>query len=601
MKRYPVILILLCLTALGMIAASAAPSENLRKKARYYYLEGMRLNALGRPAEAYEYYKKAYMVDSTYVEAAYAYGSLRYWLRTDTLQSEKESGKSLEMMRAYVDAYPTDVYEARNYAFSAELGDTLGQESIRIFERLDSLLPPDNTTLLNLAQSYMKTGRYDDALRVFDKYEKKDGKSPRISLNKMSIMLERGDTAAAINEATELVASNPAEPSFRILKGNLFEVIGDNDSTLAYYQQAEKLSPDNGPAKLALANYFREQGDSVAYDNKIYEALLTEDFELEDKLGILGDYLQILLNEKNDTQRGDNLFNVLMEQYPHEPEMLDLAARYSAAKGDFSAAAQQIRYAIDLDANNAAFWEKLMRYQYAGNQPKEAMATFKLAQDNIEITDDFRLLYAAAATEAEDYDTAIDTYADMIHAIGPSLPLTDSISDKNALLSLTYDNYIALNMLYSMLGDTYYREKKLDLTFKAYDNAIFFIPDNAMTLNNYAYFLTESDGDLDKALDYISKAITSDPENPTFLDTYAWVLFKRKDFKQALEYQKKAIDIATQKGEELSADYFHHLGDILFMNHEPAEALENWEKAFKLEPENQLLKKKVTHKTFFFE
>ena len=149
------------------------------------------------------------------------------------------------------------------------------------------------------------------------------------------------------------------------LNGNLYEVIGNNDSTLAYYQQAESLSPDNGSAKIALANYYKSIGDSVAFDNKMYEALLSEDFDPVQKASILEDYLKNLLNDRSDTGRGDHLFEVLIEQYPHEPEVLDLAARYSGAKGDFAEAEEQIGYAIDLNPTNVEYWGQLMRYQLA--------------------------------------------------------------------------------------------------------------------------------------------------------------------------------------------------------------------------------------------
>lgn len=593
--------------ATAALAATIVPdSESIRKKARYYYLEGVRNAAEGRDSEALEYFKKAYLVDSTYSEAANSYGTLRYWTYTDTLQTPYEKEKSLDMMRKFVEEYPADITESLVYAFAAERTDSASTEGIRIYERLSSLYPTDPRIILKLAEAYERAGRFDDAISTFTRMEGKNGKNEQISTNKIGLMLQKGDTLQALAEADALMASNPREPEFKILKGNLYEVIGDKDSTLAYYLEAEKLNPEYGAAKLALANFYKDQGDSVAYDNKVYEALLTEDFQMEEKLQILGQYLQTLMNEKNNTQRGDHLFNVLMDQYPHEPEMIELAARYSAAKSDFAAASQYIGYAIDQDPENPGFWEMMMRFQYLDDKPKEAMSTYLKAKETIgeevlDHDDNMKLLYAAAAATAKEYQKAIDTYADMIHKIAPSLPLTDSITDKGALSSLTYDNLIALNSLYQMLGDTYYQEKNTELTFKAYDNAMFFVPDNPLTLNNYAYFLTETGGDLDKALDYSTKAIQADGENPTFLDTYAWVLFKKKEYAKALEYQQKAIEAAEKNGEDLAAEYFHHLGDILFMNHKPTEALENWEKALKLEPENELLKKKVAHKTFFFE
>ena len=79
------------------------------------------------------------------------------------------------------------------------------------------------------------------------------------------------------------------------------------------------------------------------------------------------------------------------------------------------------------------------------------------------------------------------------------------------------------------------------------------------------------------------------------------MLFKKKDYKEALEYQRKALEAAEKNGQVENAEFYSHYGDILFMNHLPEEALENWKKALKLEPDDELLKKKVENKTFFYE
>lgn len=581
----------------GIAAAKEAPQ---RAKARYYYLEGARHHALNEMPEAYEYYKMAYLTDPTYVEAASSYGTNRLMVKTDTLQTRTEMIRSLDMMRQYVDKYKSDLYESRTYAFLTGRLGYVG-EAIRIYERIDSADSSDMINLLQLADAYMAAKQEDKALATLDRFEVSEGKSPQLSMKKMSFMLASGDTVAAINEANSLIQSNPREPSYRILKGNLFEVVGNNDSTLKAYLEAEKLSPDNGTVKLALASFYKNAGDSAAYDNKVYEALLSEDFILEDKLGLLAEYLQTLVDGKNDTSRGDHLFSVIMEQFPHEPEVLDLAARYSGAKGNYAEAAEQISYAIDLNPNNLTYWGQLMRFQLADDKPREAMATYKRAITHVETSDAFDMMYASAATMAKDWDEAEKTYAELIHKIDAGLPITDSISDMKKINRLSYDDITRLSVYYNLLGDMYYSAGSLDKTFKAYDNSLFLNPSNAMTLNNYAYFLAENNGDLDKAIEMSKKAVEMDAENDTYLDTYAWVLFKKKEYVEALEYQRLAIEAAEKNGTVENAEFFSHLGDILFMNSLPQEALESWKKALELAPDDVLLKKKVTHKTFFYE
>lgn len=585
------------LTAFAALAY-VKPSPQ-RMKARYYYLEGARMQAEGKMPEAYEYYKKAYATDSTYAEAASSYGMNRLMVQTDSLQTLPMMRNSLEMMRSYVDAYPADAYEANSYAFVATRLDTVA-EAIRVYERLDSLRPTDNMILLHLADAYMAARQTDKAISALDRFEVREGKSPQLSLKKMSFMLANGDTVAAVSEVNDLIASNPRDPSFRVLKGNLYEVIGDKDSTLASYTMAERLAPESGAAKMSLANFYKAQGDSAAYDSKIYDALLSEDFELEDKLAVLSEYLQTLLDNKGDTQRGDHLFSVLREQYPHEPNVLDLAARYSGAKGDFRQAEEQMGYAIDQDQTNVNYWTQLMRFQLADERPQEAMQTFHKAEKHVTSTDPMLLMYASAASMAKDFAEAEKTYAELIHLINPALPLTDSITDEKARTMLTYEGLDRMNELYTMLGDMYYNANELEKTFRAYDNALFFMPTSPMTLNNYAYFLVENDGDVEKAESMSRQAIEQEPENSTYLDTYAWVLFKKKDYKEALDYQLKAIEAAKAEGNEENSEFYSHLGDIQFMNHQPEEAVESWRHALKLDPDNALLKKKVANKTFFF-
>ena len=104
-------------------------------------------------------------------------------------------------------------------------------------------------------------------------------------------------------------------------------------------------------------------------------------------------------------------------------------------------------------------------------------------------------------------------------------------------------------------------------------------------------------------LNYINKALSLEIEedntnSATTLDTYAWVLFKNKDYEKALEAIDAVLELESKKP---SAEILHHAGDIYFMNGMPEEALEFWEKALKLAPEDELLQRKVKHKTFFYE
>ncbi|MDE5868792.1 MAG: hypothetical protein K2H18_01045, partial [Muribaculaceae bacterium] len=332
-----------------------------REKSRYYHLEGIRHQVEGRHAEAYENFKHAYKADPSNHDAAYSFAQLRLVSSVDTMGRPAELTRSLQLMRPYIDAYPKDYDEVIYYAYVASRLDSL-QEAIRVYERTYSLLPERTATLLHLSDAYFANHEDEKGLEALNKYEKIEGKSPNLSLKKISYFINKLDTASAIGEATSLVESNPREPAYLILKGNLFHLTQNKDSVLTYFKKAEELAPGYGAAKLALADYYLEQGDSALYDAKTYEALLAEDYGIQEKSALLSEYLQKLIYDKSNTKRGDYLFSVLEEQYPFETEVLDLAARYSAAKGDFTKAIEKIGYAINLDLDNEVYWGQKMSY-----------------------------------------------------------------------------------------------------------------------------------------------------------------------------------------------------------------------------------------------
>lgn len=151
-----------------------------------------------------------------------------------------------------------------------------------------------------------------------------------------------------------------------------------------------------------------------------------------------------------------------------------------------------------------------------------------------------------------------------------------------ALVKLDSVDFEQRSQINSAIGDLYYSKGETDSAFVYYDRAIAIDPDNLLALNNCAYYLAVEGRDLDRAETMSARTIKEKPDDATSLDTYAWIMFKKKNYVEALAYIEKAM----ANSEDLSEELCHHAGDIYFMNGEPKKAVEYWEKALKYNPDN---------------
>ena len=181
-------------------------------------MEGARRQAMAEVAASYEYYRKSYHADPSYVEAGSAYGSMRSSVMTDTMQSRAEQLKSLALAAPYVDLYPDDVNEALSYGYMAYRLDTM-PEAVRVLERTYARNPKATGALLILSEVNAARDSLKASLANLGEYERVEGHSPQLSLRKMSMLLGMQDTTAAVEEASKLIETNPFEPNYMILKG----------------------------------------------------------------------------------------------------------------------------------------------------------------------------------------------------------------------------------------------------------------------------------------------------------------------------------------------------------------------------------------------
>lgn len=593
MKRFfsAIMLTTLILAALAAIAPAQARNRRADRQnssesadtrlADHIYLEALRQNLQGKKDAFYELVDYARQLNPDDKFLGMEIGL--YYMQLDSSGIDR----GLALMDDYVRENPDDLY--KNY-FYATLLDRFGRNdrSLEIWQSLHNRFPAREALTYRYAQALQASGDNETALKaiaVYDSLETSGADPLDIAGRKSGVFYQTGDTLSILNTARSLLTKSPDNPDYNIYVGQIYQTFLDSDSALYFFNRALELAPDNGMAYYAKANYYNHRNDSLGYDRETFNALQQPNLDVEVKLAILHDYVSNLYTDTLQQPRITELFAELEKQHPHEPMLHDLYCDYLTSIKDFKGAARQLSLSVDLEPSNPQKWVSLSALYF---QSKEYDLCADAARRGRHFfPDNFTLaeMEANGYMLTKDYDKAMATTRRAIEK-------ADSLGDNSVLSDL-----------YGLLADCLYRKKEIKESMEAYDKALAYNPENYSAMNNLAYNMACEGIDLDRALTLADCALSASPSSVTVLDTYAWVLFKRKDYSEA----RNAIDRLLEEmaspdnpDTDPSAEVYEHAGDIYFMSGDPDEAIDFWNDALELDPDNEMLRKKVTHKTYFF-
>ncbi len=576
----------------GAALLGASAQKHDRAKARHYFLLGAEAAQQDLSDQAYEYYKKAYRTDPTFEAAAFQYGQLRLENKLDTLSTRTELDSSLRLLRQFADAYPDELNEGIYYGYVARIIGNFS-EAADVYRRLYNRHPDKTSLLLNLASIEQTRGNLDSAITALDTYERIEGSHPQLSISRLRLLIAKGDTLNALKSIDHLVETHPLDPQFLLVRAYLNEAIGDTANTRRDYLAAERVAPDNGTVKMALSDWAISTGDTVAYERYTTEAIYCDDLELDQKKELLRNYIGKLLADSTGYSKGEHLFEVLNQQYPHNPEIIMMEAAYRTEIGEEEEAVELMRYATDLEPEETKNWNSLMALLQLFDRSEEALQTYRSIPAST--TKDFSLMSLAAfsAVNAGKPLEGVRIYEEMLDSLTGSGNLFQTpVRIRHRDMA---DN-IQQEMLTGILGgagDAYYQAEMPDSAFAVYDVLLQTTPPNAYALNNYAYFISEKGSDMVKAEQMSREAIDLEPDNPTYLDTYGWIQYRLRNYEEAESYLRKAIEIAEEYN-GANAEYYNHLAEVLKEEGKAAEAREASRRAAELESEAK--KQKDTRK-----
>lgn len=501
-----------------------------------------------------------------------------------------------------------EVYYSLAHSYLKQGNDSLARVNMR---RAAELQPDNDNYLENVAETYIDQREYDRAIEAYeqlythhrdrsdvlellvrlynakkdyhkmlstiDRMEQADGPSEEISLMRMGIYEQQGDKKNAYRILHALTNDHPNEPSYKVMLGNWLMQHDRKSEAYNWFKSALEDDKQNEFALNSLYDYYRSMGDDTKARQLRDNILFSPQTDIKTKLSML----QQAIRENEQEQGGDStavlaLFDKIMLTTPRNAELSNLKAMYMRVKK------------MPQDSINAAYAHTL------SFEPDNLSARLTLTQNKWE---------EKKWNEVVDLcDKGIQyTPEELTYYYFMALAYIQQDEDQKAYEACKRGlNEIDLNKadepernmasdMYGIIGDMSYTNQNYDEAFSAYEKAITIYPDNIQVLNNYAYYLSQQNTQLDHAAEMSLRTLKEEPTNATYLDTYAWILFLQKRYDEAKAY----VDLTLQNSKNPDKVLLEHAGDIYLMAGDKEKAVSYWKQAIEAGGNKASLERKI--------
>jgi tetratricopeptide (TPR) repeat protein len=538
-----------------------------QRKTDYFFYEGLKLKNAEKFDASYEMFKRCLEIDSTSAAALYELSS--FYLDRD----KPEEAVAL-IKKAVRYAPDNEIYHdaLASLLFSSEMFGEAAEE----YEYLVETMPEKFEYNYFLAESYTRMGEIGKAIDTYNALENVMGMHEALSMAKYQLYMTLENSEEAFDEIKKLIDKFPDRTRYMIMAGDLYLQRNDTTQALQYYNKAHETEPESPYYHVSMANYYDRTGNAEAAEKQINGALLNKHLDVNTKLSILARYIVQHQQSGQDTEGANSLFQTLLEQHPED-------SRLKLAYGDFLAVQEkndeaqfQYRLVTESEPDNRLAWQQLLGLHLRQNNYDEAIDICKKCIHIFPDESLFKLYLGISYFQKSEYRNAINTY-------------------QSAIAAIPEENKALISEFYGQIGDTYFRMNEADSAFAVYEKALTYNDKNIVVLNNYAYYLSLLKRDLTKAERMSALCMKFEPDNATYIDTYAWIFFIQGNYLLAKVYIEQAIS----KDRTNSPELLDHYGDILYKSGEKDKAVEQWKKARDAGKKSPTLDKKIAEQQYF--
>lgn len=550
------------------LTANAIPKDALMRY-NYFFLEAIRQQEMGNMAAAFDLLNHAKDINPDAPEVYYKLAGYYVYMKNN------EQARINYEKAAALDPENSTYLEKMGQFYITQSDYT---NALDAYERLYATNKAREDILQILFQLYGSQNDYKKMIEVLDRLELLVGSNEHLSLSKMQIYDQMGDKKKEEAVLMALVAEHPLELSYKVMLGNWLFQNGKKKRALQEYKAVLMEEPDNPYAQLSLLDYYRDARDLKMVDQLTENILQSKKTEKETKMALLR---QVIMDNQNESGKDSlevlKLFDKVLASPQEDADIVLMKAAYLTLQGYPKNEINMVyEQAIEIEPDNIRARLALLQNIWEDKEYDKVIEVCRPAQEYNPEEMAFYYYQGFAQYMKHDNDGALTTFRKGVSQIKPdSNP--DIVSD-----------------FYAVMGDILH-EKGLDKeAFESYDSCLQWKPDNFAALNNYAYYLSEKRKDLSKAEQMSYKTIKAEPNNATYLDTYAWILFQQERYKEAKIY----IDQTIKNDKAPSGVVIEHAGDIYFNAGEPEKALEFWKQASENGNNSAILKRKIEQKKY---
>ncbi len=421
-----------------------------------------------------------------------------------------------------------------------------------------------------LAGLYAEKGEADKADSLFRVLDNAGALTDDMFLMMISGLIMKGEMDEAAGRTKKLILRQPEEMRYKALLADIYFEDGKLQKSDSIYKDIIGKNPDDIETQLLFMMnlvYKKEYSGISAFLNNVFES---EVVERERKVAVAGRLLTDTAYVKENQASLEESLLILEKKYPQDEEILSMRPAMYETAGRTEDAIARYEEALATVKPGFYFSERLILLY---SDKREYRKLFNLAsaysrENNRSIIG--KVYYAIAAMELKEYEIADGEL-------------------KKALILAGNNEELKVQVL-SMMGDLKYRMKDFDSSYGFYEEALKISPEEPLILNNYAYFLAEGGRDLKKALKMAELVMEKEGDNDTYIDTYAWVLYKLGRYRDAYRAMMKIFSRENERDPEI----LEHMGFILKAMDNCTEAAVYWRSSMEKDSTKTYLEEEIS-------